>query len=88
MKIIWKKWCKKVDKHNEKLGYIWQEEAWSYFTIFLPFIFAMLIVILVGLITIPFNIPFDIFFKNAIKGAIGMFFLTSIFLFFNWKAYS
>lgn len=43
VKKLWKKWCKKVDEHNEKQGYITQEECWGYYDIYLPFLFSTII---------------------------------------------
>lgn len=44
IKSIWNKWKAKVDKHNEGLGYVYQEECWNYGTIFYP-IFTSLIIV-------------------------------------------
>ena len=46
MKKLWKKYCDRVDKHNEHVGYENYEEYWEYPTIFYPFFQALLITLL------------------------------------------
>ena len=43
MKKLWKKYCNRVDKHNEHVGYENYEEYWEYPTIFYPFFQALFV---------------------------------------------
>lgn len=40
---LWKKYCDRVDKHNEHVSYVNYEDYWCYGTIFYPFFQAALI---------------------------------------------
>ena len=43
MKKLWKRYCNRVDKHNEHVGQENHEEHWEYETIFYPFLQALII---------------------------------------------
>lgn len=47
MKKLWKRYCNRVDKHNERISYENYEEYWEYSTIFYPFFQAFFITLLI-----------------------------------------
>lgn len=76
---IWKLWCDKVDKHNEKIEDSWAacDERWSPYYIFLPIV--------------VFSFIFLTMSRFAIKYALIVAFIislaTTIFMYINWKIY-
>lgn len=84
---IWKKWCKKVEAHNNNLTYVNYEESWSPFTIFTPIMYFFLWILLLFLILLTQRcVSFNVYFliKYSVIGGLICFCLSSIFLFLNW----
>ena len=76
---LWKKWCEKVEKHNQKQDYTTQEECWSSYCIFYP-----------GLVTVlallnTFVGTHDILFGVCLSLSLGVIVLVAMFI--NWKIY-
>lgn len=78
---LWKRWCKKVEEHNSRLGYGDYEEAWSPFTIFYPILLSSLI----GFFVCAFSNSFtkELFIPAFLISAI----ILGIAYFINWKIY-
>ena len=85
VKKLWKKWCKKVDEHNEKQNYVTQEECWEYYDIFLPFLFSIIITAILCIFLYIdrkyFSISFALLSFIIISIVIGIFQLINWFLF-------
>lgn len=86
IKSIWNKWKAKVDKHNEGLGYVYQEECWNYGTIFYPIFTSLIIVGFFLFLSIIANNTFP--FKTIILLYLGVVSISYTFLFLNWKCYN
>lgn len=76
---LWRKWCKKVEKHNQKQDYVTQEECWSPYDIFYP----LLVTVLALLCT--FTGTHDILFGICLSISLGV--IIAIALYVNWKIY-
>lgn len=92
MRKLWNKWCDMVDEHNRLLdSYVFQEEIWSPYTIFMPIVMAVIISVLIMLMSVGYcdiGMPPIAIFSRWILWI----FITSIgfgfFLFLNWKRFS
>lgn len=87
IKKCWNKWVQKVDEHNSHLdGYIFAEEMWQPYEIFVPLIAGLICAALMFFVkfTVGKNLTTSgiIIFSSVIAVA------YAIFLFLNWKAYS
>ena len=85
IKSIWNTWKVKVDKHNEKLGYVYQEESWNYETIFYPIFTSLIIVGFFLFLSVIANNAFS--FKTITFLYLGVVNISYVFLFLNWKCY-
>lgn len=74
----WTKWCKKVEKHNEKQDYVTQEECWNPKIIFVPIIVAILFC---SLVCYAYHLRIFSFISMFIGFCTGSYGL----LYLNWK---
>lgn len=78
MKNLWNKWCERVYEHNDRLGYVYYEEYWNPYYIFIP---VLIFFLLFGVLIIKNN------FIMSIIISISMSIIVSISLYINWKVY-
>ena len=77
MKQIWKKWCKKVERHNRYIDYGNYEDAWSPCTIFSPFLLGLFVIFAFWIMT---QAPLAVAFVTYLI----VVFVFSVFYYVNW----
>jgi heme/copper-type cytochrome/quinol oxidase subunit 4 len=80
-----KKYCEAVDKHNAKQTYATAEECWSYGTIFIPIILAVLITAVAT--AVAYATSNSLSFASIIVVFIASLFIMGGMYALNWKAY-
>jgi hypothetical protein len=84
--VIWKEWCKRVEKHNENIDYVNWEEAWTPHTIFTPFIFSVLTTLLSVLLAIGLFGVHYVEYERLLFVPVVSFVVYSFCLWMNWTA--